>query len=274
MIDVLGEDPTLHSTDVASFLRDNMATSTLVTLREGTTGVSEEILRCCDDVTYVEMSAGGAVEALQRHALVVIELRMTDDAGLRRAIVHGGVQYVERGGSMLIVHDDALPSDCGLGSSDLVGAARLAIADRRATVFRRGPRTTVHDLLFEARSVIRRVDPVVLHNRLDQPDRPLVVDTRTTTDRSRFGVIDPSIHVPRTVLEWHLDPANGYLHPSVTSFDQPIVVVCNGGYSSSIGAANLVRLGYTDVADLIGGLHAWRARGLPVHNPDHSHLDW
>lgn len=121
MIDALGEDPTLHSTDVASFLRDNMATSTLVTLREGTTGVSEEILRCCDDVTYIEMSAGGAVEALQRHALVVIELRMTDDAGLRQAIVHGGVQYVERGGSMLIVHDDALPSDCGLGSSDLVG---------------------------------------------------------------------------------------------------------------------------------------------------------
>ena len=141
-------------------------------------------------------------------------------------------------------------------------------------MFRRGPRTTVHDLLFEARSVIRRVDPVVLHNRLDQSDRPLVVDTRTTTDRSRFGVIDPSIHIPRTVLEWHLDPANAYLHPSVTSFDQPIVVVCNGGYSSSIGAANLIRLGYTDVADLIGGLHAWRARGLPVHNPDHSHLNW
>lgn len=260
--------------DLESFMRHNPATSTLLALRPGTADVSEEIVRCCGDVTCVEMRTDGSLEAPQRRALVVIELRTTDDAGLRRAIVHCGVQYVEPGGAMLIVHDDALPSKCGLGSSDLVEAAHVAVADRHATVFRRGPRTTVHDLLFEARSLIGRVDPIVLHDRLSQPDPPLVVDTRTPTDRARFGVIDSSIHVPRTVLEWHLDPANGYLHPSVTSFDQPIVVVCNGGYSSSIGAANVKRIGYTDVADLIGGFRAWRAHGLPVVMADHSHLDW
>jgi len=273
MIDVIEEDSTLHTTDLASFLRHNPPTSTLVALRPGTAEVGEEMLRRCGDVTCAEMRADGSVETPHRQALVVVELRSTDDAGLRRAIVHRGVQYVERDGSMLIVHDDALPSDCGLGSSDLVEVARFVIAGRNATVFRRGSRTTVHDLMFEARLLIHRVDPIVLLDRLDQPDRPLVVDTRTSTDRCRFGVIDPSIHVPRTVLEWHLDPANGYLHPSVVSFDQPIVVVCNGGYSSSIGAASLTRLGYTDVADLIGGFLAWRAHGLPVHRPDHSHLD-
>ncbi len=274
MIEVVDWEPAAHATDLASFLRHNPATSTLVALRQGTADISEEMMRRCSGVTCTEMRVDGTVEALQRHALVVVELRTSDDAGLRRAIVHHGVQYVERGGSMLIVHDDALPSDCGLGSPDLREAARFTVADRDATVFRRGQRTTVHDLLFEARSIIRRVDPTVLRDRLGQPDPPLVVDTRTPTDRSRFGVIDPSIHVPRTVLEWHLDPANGYLHPSVRSFDQPIVVVCNGGYSSSIGAANLTRLGYTDVADLIGGFHAWCTHGLPVHSPDHSHLDW
>ena len=35
----------------------------------------------------------------------------------------------------------------------------------------------------------------------------------------------------------------------------------------------LVRLGFTTVADLIGGHTAWAAAGLPVTAPDHSHLD-
>ena len=274
MTEVLEGDPMLHTTDLEMFLRNNPPTSTLIAMRPGAAELSDEILRWFDDVSCTEMRVDGSVEALQRCALVVVELRSTDDAGLRRAIVHQGVQYVERGGSMLIVHDGDVPSDCGLDSMDVVEVARVALAERYATVFRRSQRTTVHDLLFEARSLIRRVDPNALLDRLNRPDPPLVVDTRTPTDRSRFGVIDPSIHIPRTALEWHLDPANAYLHPSVTSFDQPIVVVCNGCYSSSIGAANLRRIGYSDVADLIGGFHAWRTIGLPVHSPDHSHLDW
>ena len=64
-----------------------------------------------------------------------------------------------------------------------------------------------------------------------------------------------------------------YLHPALVSFDQPIVVICNGGYSSSLSAANLSRLGFRHVADLIGGMRAWLAAGLPVSDPDHSHLD-
>jgi rhodanese-related sulfurtransferase len=100
-----------------------------------------------------------------------------------------------------------------------------------------------------------------------------VIDTRTPTDRARFGAIHGAVHVPRTVVEWHFDPANGYLHPAMRSFDQPLVVVCNSGYSSSLSAANLVRIGFTDVADLVGGFEAWRVAGFPVDQPDHSHLD-
>ena len=55
-------------------------------------------------------------------------------------------------------------------------------------------------------------------------DEPLVIDTRTHTDRGRAGIIAGSLHVPRTVLEWHLDPSNGYRHPRVQGFDQPLVL--------------------------------------------------
>ena len=165
-----------------------------------------------------------------------------------------------------------VPSD-RFWTSDLHLLGSYPLATATLSLYRRGDRTTVHDLLFEARATIARVSPARLAERMRMADGTLVVDTRTHLDRERFGVIPGAVHVPRTVVEWHLDPANGYLHPAVRSFDQPLVLVCNAGYSSSLAAANLVRLGFSNVADLIGGHTAWAAAGLPVARPDHSHLD-
>jgi rhodanese-related sulfurtransferase len=193
-----------------------------------------------------------------------------------RALVHAAVQHMVPGGVLIIEPDPRGADDVAFSALcaefDLIDDSANAI-DHTLLSFRRTERFTVHDLVFEARSTIRRVSTTELRCRLESTDPPVVIDTRTQTDRRRFGVIDGSIHAPRTVLEWHVDPSNGYRHPAMRSFDQPIVVICNGGYSSSLAAANLVRLGFTDVADLIGGVHAWRAAGLPVATPDHSHLD-
>ena len=171
----------------------------------------------------------------------------------------------------------AVPADVADHFAALCGEAGLTVdrADvpQRLAVWRRPTRTTVHDLVFEARQTIHRVEPLALADALADDRPPFVVDTRTPTDRQRTGAIAGSAHVPRTVLEWHLDPANGYRHPAAPGFDEPIVVVCNGGYSSSLAAASLVRIGFTDVADLVGGIDAWRAAGLPLVAPDHSHLD-
>lgn len=190
---------------------------------------------------------------------------------VQRAGLHQAVQHLVPGGHLGLDATEApgLQSLC----DEFELEHDLSESSPSMLVLRRPMRTTVHDLLFEARSMIDRVDAPTLWHRLSEDHPPLVIDTRTHVDRARTGVIAGSIHVPRTVLEWHLDPANGYRHPAVISFDQPIVVVCNGGYSSSLAAANLCRIGFTNVADLIGGMHAWCANGLSTEVPDHSHLD-
>ncbi len=78
--------------------------------------------------------------------------------------------------------------------------------------------------------------------------------------------------MPRTVLEWVVDPASGDQHPMIHGVDQTLVVMCNEGYSSSLAAHTLVRLGFRNATDMIGGFAAWRAAGLPIqdaqtHNP-------
>jgi rhodanese-related sulfurtransferase len=199
----------------------------------------------------------------------------TVDAGTMRAALHTALAHLQPGGLVAAqVPADGLDAYLTLcAGCDL----RLDSCDEtREGVFvthRRSERFNIHDLVFEARATIRRCDPRELAARLTEADPPLVLDTRTDTDRRRFGVIAGSFHTPRTVLEWQLDPANGYRLPALRDFDHPLVVVCNGGYSSSLAAANLVRLGFTDVGDLRGGVHAWGREGYPLVEPDHSHLD-
>ena len=100
--------------------------------------------------------------------------------------------------------------------------------------------------------------PTELYDACAEDSELLVIDTRQSVDRTASGFIAGSVHLPRTVVEWRADPASGYTDPHFTGFGQRIVVVCNDGYSSSLAAANLRRLGYAHATDLIGGFEAWR----------------
>jgi hydroxyacylglutathione hydrolase len=49
--------------------------------------------------------------------------------------------------------------------------------------------------------------------------------------------------------------------------DRPLVLQCQGGSRSAIGASLLRARGFTNVANLAGGYAAWRDAGLPVEKP-------
>ena len=129
-------------------------------------------------------------------------------------------------------------------------------------------RATVNELLAEARSGLRRFTPSELAASLESaPDPPLVIDIRDRDDRERTGMIPGSVSIPLLVLEWRCDPTSGHSHPAVQSLDQPLVTVCNEGYTSSFAAASLRRLGFERAADLEGGVEGWGASGRPLVQP-------
>jgi rhodanese-related sulfurtransferase len=72
------------------------------------------------------------------------------------------------------------------------------------------------------------------------------------------------VWVPRSVLEWRVDPDAERPDPRISNPDLTLVVVCNDGYSSSLDAARLREMGFDRASDLIGGFRAWKAAGLPV----------
>lgn len=120
----------------------------------------------------------------------------------------------------------------------------------------------VDALLEQARAGVRRLTP---HETVQAARRgALIVDTRTEYQRREQGELPGVLVIDRTVLEWRLDPASPWRIPEATGYDMEVVVVCRQGYSSSLAAASLRALGLHRATDMIGGVEAWRAAGLPM----------
>jgi rhodanese-related sulfurtransferase len=119
---------------------------------------------------------------------------------------------------------------------------------------------SVDDLLAHARETLRRLDVPETLAAVAAGAR--LVDIRPAWQRAREGEIDGSLIVERNHLEWRLHPGSSARLPGAT-VGQEWIVVCSEGYTSSLAAAALVSLG-VPATDLIGGVHAWRAHGLPL----------
>ena len=119
------------------------------------------------------------------------------------------------------------------------------------------------EMLAAARSRLERLSPHEAARA--QRAGALLVDTRTDAQRREQGELAGAIVVDRTVLEWRLDPRSPWRIPEATSHDVQVVVVCRQGFSSSLAAASLQRLGLHRATDMVGGVEAWIDAGLPVH---------
>jgi rhodanese-related sulfurtransferase len=123
-------------------------------------------------------------------------------------------------------------------------------------------RATVDDLLAAARSGLRRLTPD--EARAAAARGAVIVDVRTEAQRRRDGAVPGAVCHPRNVLEWRCDPACEANDPRLADPRLMLIVLCDGGYQSSLAAANLKAIGFARATDVIGGFRAWRAAGLPV----------
>jgi rhodanese-related sulfurtransferase len=121
---------------------------------------------------------------------------------------------------------------------------------------------TIAELLGRAAARIQRYEPADAWAAAEAG--AIIIDIRSTEARERDGVIPGSVHVPRTVLEWRVDPTSGWHNRALDGAQ--LIVVCDHGYSSVLAAATLVDLG-RDAGDVVGGIDAWTAAGLPLGRP-------
>jgi rhodanese-related sulfurtransferase len=121
---------------------------------------------------------------------------------------------------------------------------------------------TLAELLDRASGAIERLTPAEAAAAMHEG--ALLVDIRSDLARDRDGIVPGSLHIPRTVLEWRLAPDSEWRNPFVGGPERRIVLICDHGCSSTLAAATLVELGFSETCDVTGGFAAWREAGLPV----------
>jgi rhodanese-related sulfurtransferase len=123
----------------------------------------------------------------------------------------------------------------------------------------------IDDQLRDARSRLLRVSARAAYQEV-LFGRAVLVDIRPAAQRAAEGEVAAHLAplvVERNVLEWRFDPRSAARRPEA-AFDTRVIVLCQEGYTSSLAADALLRLGIRRATDVVGGFRAWREAGLPV----------
>lgn len=100
-----------------------------------------------------------------------------------------------------------------------------------------------------ARERIREVTPRQARALVAQG--ALLIDVRDDEELLRNPPLAGALHLTRGRLEYLVTDA-------VSDKDEPLVLYCAGGNRGALATASLTSLGYTNVVNVRGGLHAWR----------------
>jgi rhodanese-related sulfurtransferase len=100
----------------------------------------------------------------------------------------------------------------------------------------------------------RRVSAEEVQAILAERHQPLVLDVRTPGEWEA-GHIEPSLNIPLNHLIERIVEVPHH---------RKLIVLCHGGYRSSIAASLLQQRNYTDLVELAGGMAGWEAAKLPL----------
>lgn len=95
-------------------------------------------------------------------------------------------------------------------------------------------------------------------------DRVVFVDVRDIREVEQSDTIEGSVHAPRGMIEFWFDPESPYHREIYAEPETTYVLFCNGDPRSALSAKALQDLGIDNVAQLSGGMPAWRDAGGPT----------
>ena len=123
-------------------------------------------------------------------------------------------------------------------------------------------KTTAAEMVQAARDRIEEIETLDLIARLDDPDT-VIVDIRDIRERQRTGAIPGSIHAPRGMLEFWIDPESPYHKDVFAQEGKRYVFHCASGWRSALSVATLQDMGF-EAAHLKEGFRTWEKHGGPV----------
>ena len=106
---------------------------------------------------------------------------------------------------------------------------------------------------------ISAADAIALLER----DDTLLVDLRDIRERIREGFVPRSLHAPRGMLEFWVDPESPY-HRDVFATGKRFVFYCASGWRSALATQVVLDMGLEPVCHIDDGFTGWVNAGGPV----------
>jgi len=121
-------------------------------------------------------------------------------------------------------------------------------------------------ILEQAEQALAEVDSITAADAVERlgNDDLVFVDVRDVREVASSDTIEGSHHAPRGMIEFWFDPSSPYHREIYADPDKTYVMFCNGDPRSALSAKALQDLGVSNVAQLSGGMPAWREAGGPV----------
>ncbi len=111
-------------------------------------------------------------------------------------------------------------------------------------------------LVNDAKTRIKEIDVSRLKALQSSSDPFTLIDVREDNEWTD-GHIPGSVHIGRGVLERDIESR-------VPRKDTTIILYCRGGSRSALAADALMKMGYSKVASLAGGITAYKSAGLSI----------
>ena len=117
-----------------------------------------------------------------------------------------------------------------------------------------------------AEQALAEVDEISCEDALARKARGelVFVDVRDIREVEQSDTIEGSHHAPRGMIEFWFDPDSPYYREIYGDKDKTYVLFCNGNPRSALSAKALKDIGIENVAQLSGGMPAWREAGGPT----------
>jgi rhodanese-related sulfurtransferase len=120
-----------------------------------------------------------------------------------------------------------------------------------------------HTLVEEALKKIKTLNTKELKD-LIKKDKVTLIDIRDIRELWKEGTVKDSIHIPRGMIEFWLDPNSSYSKISKIGEDKNIVLFCALGMRSALATKSLVDMGFKNTSHVNGGFEALKNDGFDI----------
>ena len=118
-------------------------------------------------------------------------------------------------------------------------------------------------LVKEALSQIKTISSEEAKKKIEDKECNLI-DLRDIRELEKNGRIESSIHIPRGMLEFWMDPESAYFKDGKIDMNKEMVLFCAGGLRSALSAKSLQEMGFEKVSHIDGGFAAMRNNGFKI----------